>query len=271
MKDTKKFLRAGGWAALGAVVVSAGGLAVVACSSGSGSGTQADLSDGATTDSTTSDSGENLPGNDAAGGTDSTTGVAADGGGDADASDAGSSADASDAAISDGGGTCEVFDASGLDEAAVAAGFQQVWQVYKCNGCHQNSSQVVDDAGHGIVLSGNNNGLGYPANPNPTAFPPNLTNDPATGLGCWNNQQIQDAILNGLDNEGGALCPSMPLWGHITTKPGTPMDAGTAQEIIAFLRSLPPVVNQVPDTTCVATDAGGGTDAAITDASDGGG
>jgi hypothetical protein len=34
------------------------------------------------------------------------------------------------------------------------------------------------------------------------------------------------------------------------------MDAGTAQEIIDFLRSLPAVSNQVPDTTCAVPDAG---------------
>jgi hypothetical protein len=34
------------------------------------------------------------------------------------------------------------------------------------------------------------------------------------------------------------------------------MDAGTAQEIIAFLRSLPPVANLVPPTNCSLGDAG---------------
>jgi hypothetical protein len=59
----------------------------------------------------------------------------------------------------------------------------------------------------------------------------------------------------------------MPKFGQPLTfpdggpKPGTPMDAGTAQAIIDYLRSLPPVKNQVPDTTCDAgspADAGGG-------------
>jgi hypothetical protein len=160
---------------------------------------------------------------------------------------------------------CAMFDASGLDEGSVAAGFQQVWQVYRCWGCHQGASQAVTDAGSGIVLSGNNAGLGDSG----TIFPPNLTNDP-TGIGCLTNQQVQDAILSGADPEGGTLCPSMPKWGHAMTiadggpRFGTPMDAGTAQEIVAFLRSLPPVMNTVMDTTCPAMDSG--SDAA-TDAS----
>jgi hypothetical protein len=36
------------------------------------------------------------------------------------------------------------------------------------------------------------------------------------------------------------------------------MDAGTAQQIVDFLRSLPPVVNEVTDTTCSTGDAGSG-------------
>jgi hypothetical protein len=154
---------------------------------------------------------------------------------------------------SDGGGSCTPFDASGLDEASVAAGFNAVWTVYRCYGCHQNSSQHVDDAGNGIVLSGNNNGIGDSG----MSFPPNLTNEPTTGIGCYTDDQIVNAILNGTDPTGGTLCPSMPKWGVINSRAGTPMDAGTAKEIVDFLRSLPPVVNHTTDTTCPSpTDAG---------------
>lgn len=180
-------------------------------------------------------------------------------------SDAGAEAEAAAAA-------CAVFDASGLDEAAVAAGFQQVWQVYKCWSCHQKASQTVSDAGVGIVLSGNNDGLGDSG----MIFPPNLTNDP-TGLGCWTNAQVQEAMMFGNEPEGGTLCPPMSKLGLALKlpdggpKPGTPMDSGTAAEVIAFLRSLPPVSNTVMDTTCPQTDAGA-SDAgdASTDAAEGG-
>jgi hypothetical protein len=153
---------------------------------------------------------------------------------------------------SDGGGSCTPYDASGLDEASVAAGFNAVWTVYRCAGCHQKSSQHVDDAGNGIVLSGNNNGIGDSG----MTFPPNLTNDPTTGIGCYTDDQIINAILQGTDPTGGTLCPSMPRWGSAIGRAGTPMDAGTAKEIVDFLRSLPPVVNQTTDTTCPTPDAG---------------
>ncbi len=177
--------------------------------------------------------------------------------------DAGSGVDTG-ASASDGGDAgpaCVAYDASALDDAGVAAGFAAIFDVYHCYSCHQNPSQKVTDAGLGIVLSGNNMGLGDSG----TLFPPNLTNDPATGLGCWTDQQVQDAILDGKDNQGNALCAPMPVYSHALTtadggiRAGTPMDAGTAQAIIAFLRSLPPVVNQVTDTTC-PSDAGAGGD-----------
>jgi hypothetical protein len=164
------------------------------------------------------------------------------------------SSDAGTVDASDGGSSCTVFDASGLDEASVAAGFQAVWTVYRCAGCHQKATQLIDDAGQGIVLSGNNNGIGDSG----MTFPPNLTNDPSTGVGCYSDEQLRDAILNGADPTGGTLCPSMPRWGNALGRAGTPMDAGTAQEIVDFLRSLPPVVNEVTDTTCPPADAGAG-------------
>ncbi len=196
-------------------------------------------------------------------------------------SDAGSDAtDSSAASDGDAGGdavACMPFDASGLDDASVAAGMFQVWTVYKCQACHQKASQKVDDAGVGIVLSGNNDGLGDSG----LIFPPNLTNDPATGLGCWTDTQIAQAILQGKDNEGRSLCPPMSKFGTALQlpndggpRPGTPMDAGTAQQIVDFLRSLSVVNNMTPQTTCAMPGQDGGSDAGDAgsggDASDGG-
>ena len=225
-----------------ASAVSVAAVGLVACSSSSSGGHPgSDAStDGSTSDGTTGDAGTKESGSE----TSVPEGSPADGG-------------------TEGSAACTVYDASGLDEASVTAGFDQVWQVYKCYSCHQKKSQAVDDAGNGIVLSGNNDGLGDSG----TTYPPNLTPDPTTGVGCWTDQQLSDAILKGTDNEGGALCPSMPKWGNALpfgdggVRPGTPMDAGTAQEIIDYLRSLPAVVNAVPDTTCNPPPDGGPSDA----------
>lgn len=250
------------WLAAAAAVVS-GSAAFVACSSSSNNGSPVgvDASEEETPTpagpdaSTMLDSTVSEPdGNGSPPGTDAAADVAAD-----HSTPEGGAMDASD-----GGGSCTPYDASGLDEASVAAGFNAVWTVYHCAGCHQKSSQHVDDAGNGIVLSGNNNGIGDSG----MIFPPNLTNDPTTGLGCYTDDQVINAILNGTDPTGGTLCPSMPKWGN-AGRPGTPMDAGTAKEIVDFLRSLPPVVNQTTDTTCPTPDAGS-SDAAPSDAGDAG-
>ena len=172
-----------------------------------------------------------------------------------------STADRSAVDSANDGSSCVGYDASGLDGSSVEAGFLAVWQVYKCNSCHQKTSQKVDDAGGGIVLSGNNDGIGDSG----MTFPPNLTSDPMTGLGCWTDDQITNAILHGTDQDGGKLCAAMPKFGNALTladgaaRPGTPMDGGTAAEIVDFLRSLSVVSNQVMDTTCpMMADAGMG-------------
>lgn len=256
------------WALLGILAAASGAALVVpACSSdnstggGSGSDAASDATTGGGDDA--SDSG-----------TGAETSTPHDSG--SDASDSGTTHDSGPADGSPEAATCAVFDASGLDEASVAAGFQSVWKVYKCWSCHQKGSQVVDEAGAGIVLSGNNNGLGDSG----TIFPPNLTNDP-TGLGCWSNAEVGQAILYGIEpNDAGTLCPPMSKLGLALQlpndggpKPGTPMDAGTLAEVIAYLRSLPPVSNTVLDTTCAApapSDAGSDAADAAADAPDAG-
>ncbi len=151
-------------------------------------------------------------------------------------------ADASTESTSSEGGAadapCVAYDASGLDEAAVAAGHQQA-MFFRCQHCHQPMG-----GGGVLTLGGNDTNVGEGG---VLAYAPNLTPDPATGLGCWTDPQIQKAILDGVDNTGATMCV-MPQFAQ------QGMDAGTAAEIVTFLRTLPTVVHQVPDTKC--SDAG---------------
>lgn len=151
--------------------------------------------------------------------------------------DASGASDASDAAA-----RCTLFDAAGLDGATVAVGLDLVANVYRCWGCHQNGGL---DAG--VTLEGRDTSLRDSA----AIFPPNLTPD-MTGLGCWTNDQVESAILNGTIPDGGTLCV-MPKFGQITNDAGTePMDAATAAQIVEFLRSLHPVAHTVTSTVCPA-------------------
>jgi hypothetical protein len=127
--------------------------------------------------------------------------------------------------------SCAV-DAGPLDDAEVALGMELV-TLHKCQNCH------------GVALSGNNDGVPSTTAEGGLAYPPNLTSDPATGLGCWTNAQIENAILNGIDNQGMALCNPMPKFGHLGD---AGLDPAQAADIVEFLRSLPVVVNNVPDT-----------------------
>ncbi len=69
---------------------------------------------------------------------------------------------------------------------------------------------------------------------------PNLTPDPETGLGKWTEEQIVTAFTTGVRPDGRQLAPIMPFHAF----------AAFAREdafaIAAYLKSLPPVVNDVP-------------------------
>ena len=71
-------------------------------------------------------------------------------------------------------------------------------------------------------------------------FPPNLTPDKATGLGNWSEKEIIAANRTGVRPDGRVLAPVMPYkhYGALT-------DAD-ASALAAYLKSLPPVANQVP-------------------------
>ena len=68
---------------------------------------------------------------------------------------------------------------------------------------------------------------------------PNLTPDP-TGLGSWSDEDIVTAIRTGVRPDGSQLAPAMPWMGYAA------LTDADAQAIAAYLKSLPPVANEVP-------------------------
>jgi mono/diheme cytochrome c family protein len=137
---------------------------------------------------------------------------------------------------------------SSLDPAAVARGLSLVSALH-CAGCHQNVPPAA------IVLSGRTSSLVDGGD----VYPPNLTPDLATGLGCWTDPQITNAILNGVDYQDASLCV-MPLFAQ------RGVDAAAAEDIATFLRSLGAISNAVPATVCPSPDVDAGADATATDA-----
>jgi mono/diheme cytochrome c family protein/uncharacterized protein YjiS (DUF1127 family) len=69
---------------------------------------------------------------------------------------------------------------------------------------------------------------------------PNLTPDRETGLGTWSAEEIATAITKGQRPDGRILAPIMPwhAFANLTRQ--------DVQAIAAFLKSLPPIKNQVP-------------------------
>jgi hypothetical protein len=147
--------------------------------------------------------------------------------------------DAESEAEAESEASCAV-DAGQLDDAEIQLG-ETIISTHRCFICH------------GQTLGGNNDGVAFPQDEGGFAYPPNLTSDPATGLGCWTNAQIERAILDGIDNEGMPLCPPMPRFGHLDDGG---LDAAQVQAVIEYLRSIPVYVNQVPNTNCTFSDAG---------------
>jgi len=83
-----------------------------------------------------------------------------------------------------------------------------------------------------------------------TSYAANLTPDVATGLGSWTPQDIFNALRNGHDKAGNVLCPPMP-WP--ATRNYSDDDTWA---IVAYLRSIKPVSNSVPEDTEPGTPVG---------------
>jgi len=126
------------------------------------------------------------------------------------------------------GGNC----VGGGDAARDGAIGMMAVQSLRCANCHQD--EPVDA---GLILSGRLTSIVNEAG----VFPANLTPDPMTGLGCWTDDQIINAFMNGINEKGQMLCGRMPMFaGRV--------DAGVAQEIVNFLRSIQAVHKEIPET-----------------------
>jgi hypothetical protein len=130
----------------------------------------------------------------------------------------------------DAGAQVSLLDAGSMSPAE--AGAQAVAQ-RGCDQCH--SSSVGTFAGNSVPVSGTQ------------AYAPNITPDLDTGVGSWTDEHLMRAIRFGVDDEGATLCSQMPR--------ATDMSDTEAADIVAYLRSLPPVKNQVPESSCTASTA----------------
>ncbi len=73
----------------------------------------------------------------------------------------------------------------------------------------------------------------------------NITPDLTTGIGSWTTAEIDSAIAYGIDDQGRLLCPPMP-WPVYRG-----LSASDRADIVAYLRGIPPILNDVPDDPTV--------------------
>jgi mono/diheme cytochrome c family protein len=122
-----------------------------------------------------------------------------------------------------------------------ARGEYLVEGVFSCMKCHSPLDTAIPGApalvgmnGAGaIVISDNSTGV---------VVASNLTPDEETGLGRWTDDQIARAIREGISHDGRALFPMMPYQNY------REMSDDDLAAVVAYLRSLPPVRNQLPKT-----------------------
>lgn len=118
-----------------------------------------------------------------------------------------------------------------------------------CGGCHTEGALLGRQSGP--WLAGSRIGVAYSA-PDPdehpaVVFPPNLTNDPETGLGRWSEREIARAIRTGRGHAETTLIPVMP-WQNYSL-----LTAEDARAIAAYLKSLPGVERAIPENVAEGT------------------
>ena len=75
------------------------------------------------------------------------------------------------------------------------------------------------------------------------AYAANITPDPDTGIGTWTDEQIITAIREGTTPDGAIIFPPMPVPTYNN------MSDDDAKAIVAYLRTVKPVHNEVPEST----------------------
>jgi mono/diheme cytochrome c family protein len=94
-----------------------------------------------------------------------------------------------------------------------------------CMACHTERGGVPYAGGRGIVT------------PFGTFHSPNITPDAATGIGAWSADDFWRALHDGRSRDGSLLYPSFPYTNF------TKVARTDADDLFAYLRSLPPVRN----------------------------
>jgi mono/diheme cytochrome c family protein len=107
-----------------------------------------------------------------------------------------------------------------------------MFRIGGCASCHAVPGQ--DDKtrlGGGLALK----------SPFGTFYPPNISSDPADGIGAWTEAQFVTALTRGTSPDGRHYYPAFPYTSYQR------MTIDDARDLLAFIKTLPPVRGRVRD------------------------
>ena len=113
-----------------------------------------------------------------------------------------------------------------------AANGETIFNIGACSSCH-----AVPNQPDRLKLGG---GLAIPS-PFGTFYAPNISPDPADGIGSWSEADFVNAVTRGISPEGRHYFPAFPYasYAHATVK--------DVRDLFAYLKTLPPVAGKVRD------------------------
>ncbi len=129
-----------------------------------------------------------------------------------------------------------VLDGPGQEADPVRRG-EYLAHAEMCGLCHTQVNSEMIYSGDAYYLAG---GMGIPIYPHGVFVSRNLTPDVETGLGSWTREEIANAIRNGRTPERGLNLWGMP-WMFLHS-----FEPDDALAIAAYLKSRPPVTNEIP-------------------------
>ncbi|TQV74231.1 cytochrome c [Exilibacterium tricleocarpae] len=117
-------------------------------------------------------------------------------------------------------------------------------EILGCATCHTDGA-LVGQPNAERRLAGSRVGIAYTSPFEGTlpgiVYPANLTPDPETGIGAWEQEQLVRMIKTGISRHGSRRLPVMPWPAYAK------LSEEDARAIAAYLLSLEPVAHEVPE------------------------
>jgi mono/diheme cytochrome c family protein len=121
---------------------------------------------------------------------------------------------------------------AGLFEGGDVERGRIIFAASDCAACHTTPGQADRlRLGGGMTVAG------------PIGFfrPPNISPDPVDGIGRWQGVDLANALMSGVSPDGRHYYPALPYVDYARMRPGDVAD------LMAYLRSLPPVAGRPPE------------------------